>query len=80
MKRALRWCGERLVALADRPAKPRRWPLFLLGALAGVVGCYLTVDWRIGAADAHAKLYARGAMQSHARYVDCVNKREPWQR
>lgn len=80
MKRALRWVGEKCLSAADAPPKPRGRPVFLLGVLAGVVACYLTVDWRIGAADAHVKLYAAGASAGASALSACERKLSRWPR
>lgn len=53
---------------------------FLLGALAGVIGCYLVISWRIGAADAYAKLYAVGAMNAYSELQQCQRQTSPWPR
>ena len=53
----------------------------LLAFLAGIGVCYLTVDWRIGAADGYAKLYATGAMQAYAALDKCQDATRPkWAR
>lgn len=53
---------------------------FLLGMLAGLIACYLTMSWRIGAADAHAKLYAVGAMTAYEQLQQCQGRSSPWPR
>jgi hypothetical protein len=53
----------------------------LLAFVAGAAGCYLTMDWRIGAADGYAKLYATGAMQAYALLDKCQSANQPkWAR
>ena len=47
----------------NRLLRPPLW--FLAGALAGIVACYLLIDWRIGASEAKANLYQVGAMQAY---------------
>lgn len=55
--------------------------LVLAGALAGVIACYLLIDWRIGASEAKANLYQVGAMQAYQMLDQCNTRNKPrWAR
>lgn len=45
-----------------------------------MIGCYLVISWRIGAADAYAKLYAVGAMNAYSELQQCQRQTSPWPR
>lgn len=51
--------------------------LFLAGMLAGVIACYLLIDWRIGASEAKANLYQVGAMQAFDQLGRCEARNRP---
>lgn len=53
---------------------------FLLGVLAGVVACYLTVDWRVGAAAGLRDLYATAAIEARQDLQACQSASSPWPR
>ena len=55
--------------------RPPLW--FLAGALAGIVACYLLIDWRIGASEAKANLYQVGAMQAYDLLNKCTDRNRP---
>ena len=55
--------------------RPPLW--FLVGALAGIVACYLLIDWRIGASEAKANLYQVGAMQAYDLLNKCTDRNRP---
>jgi hypothetical protein len=58
----------------------KRWRDLLLGGLAGIVLCYVAIDWRIGAADAYAQMYAVGANDAFTRLQQCQNPTHQWPR
>lgn len=55
----------------------RRTLLLLAGVLAGVIGCYLLIDWRIGASEAKSNLYQVGAMQAYEQLGRCESRNTP---
>ena len=52
----------------------RRAGTFLLGVLVGLVLCYVTMDWRIGAAESARDLYLVGAMNAFQQLDQCTGQ------
>ena len=52
----------------------------LAGVLAGFVGCYLAISWRIQAADGMANLYALTAYQLSDDLKACQQPKPLWPR